>query len=61
MDQVTFFKYDKYDWRIVVAFRNRIIHDYAGVDYNLVWEVITKHLTELKDYIETILKDNNIY
>ncbi len=53
-------KYNQYDWRIVVAFRNRIVHDYAGVDFNLVWEVITKHLTELKNYTTSILEKRDL-
>lgn len=53
-------KYNQYDWKIVIAFRNRIVHDYAGVDFNLVWEVITKHLAELKNYTTSILEKHDL-
>lgn len=37
--------------------RNRIVHDYFGVDMGIVWEVISNHLPLLKKQIEAILQD----
>jgi uncharacterized protein with HEPN domain len=27
------------DWHRIRGFRNRIVHDYFGIDYNIVWEI----------------------
>ena len=38
-------------WRQMTGMRNRIVHDYAGVDLELVWEVVTKSLPVLEKQI----------
>jgi len=35
------------DWKTIRGFRNRIVHDYMGVDYEIVWEIIQTDLEEL--------------
>ncbi len=35
-------------WRQIVGMRNRIVHDYDVVDYALVWEVIERHVPEMR-------------
>ena len=34
--------------------RNRIVHDYEGVNLMLVWEIITEDLPELKEALQSI-------
>jgi uncharacterized protein with HEPN domain len=36
------------DWRRIADFRNRLVHDYLGVDLEIVWKVIAEDLPELK-------------
>ncbi|WP_211220678.1 HepT-like ribonuclease domain-containing protein [Dyadobacter beijingensis] len=35
------------DWHKIRGFRNRIVHDYFGIDYSIVWEIKTHFLPEL--------------
>ena len=35
------------DWRKLRGFRNRIVHDYFGIDYNIVWSIIENDIEEL--------------
>lgn len=41
----------------VIGLRNIISHEYANIDYEIIWVVITKHLPPLKETVENIIKD----
>ena len=49
-------KYPQIPWRDIMDTRNKLIHDYFGVDINLVWEMANKDIPLLKTEIEKILK-----
>jgi len=49
-------KYE-YPWYKVRAFRNLISHLYFQIKLDAVWDIIIKDLPELKQVIETILKN----
>ena len=35
------------DWHRIRGFRNRIVHDYFGIDYSIVWEIKSTFLPDL--------------
>ncbi|MFD2888607.1 HepT-like ribonuclease domain-containing protein [Chitinophaga cymbidii] len=35
------------DWHRIRGFRNRIVHDYFGIDYAIVWEIKNAFLPDL--------------
>ena len=41
-----------YPWRMVKDFRNFIVHEYFGVDAQIVWDLTTQELDELVGHIE---------
>lgn len=49
--------YPEIEWKRIRGFRNRIVHDYFGIDYEIVWQIISLYLDELIDFL-TQLIDN---
>jgi uncharacterized protein with HEPN domain len=43
------------NWRQVKDFRNVIVHDYFGIDNNIVWDIIQFNLSELLDDAVSVL------
>ncbi|MBI2427931.1 MAG: DUF86 domain-containing protein [Ignavibacteriales bacterium] len=43
-------------WKQIRGLRNRIIHEYFGVDINIVWFIIKNELPKLKIEIERAIK-----
>ena len=46
------------EWRGLKALRNRIVHDYDGVNLTMVWGFLTEELDELEEQIESIIENN---
>ena len=47
-------KYSQIDWFRIRGFRNRIVHDYMGIDYNIIWTIIEKNLSKLEKELRLI-------
>jgi uncharacterized protein with HEPN domain len=44
------------NWFRIRGFRNRIVHDYMGIDFQIVWTIIDKDLDKLGKDIATIIE-----
>lgn len=40
-------RFNQIDWHRIRGFRNRIVHDYMGVDLNIVWKILEGDLEKL--------------
>jgi len=50
-------EYSNIDWQIIKNFRNKIVHNYVGVDLVVVHQIIVNDLRILKTEIEKIIND----
>lgn len=50
-------EYSNTNWQKIKDFRNRIVHDYVGIDLVIIYEIITNDLIILKHEIVTIIKE----
>lgn len=41
-------------WRVLYGLRNKIVHDYEGVNLVLIWDIINDDLTELNMQLEEL-------
>ena len=51
-------KYPHIPWKEIAGMRDKLIHQYFGVNLDLVWETVKTKLPELKNQISIILKEN---
>ena len=52
--------YPEIPWKKIVGLRNIISHEYANIDYDVIWIVITKHLPTLLEVINRMKKDLSV-
>jgi uncharacterized protein with HEPN domain len=48
--------YEGINWFRIRGFRNRIVHDYMGIDFQIVWTIIDKDLDKLGTDISQIIE-----
>ncbi|MBR3731222.1 MAG: DUF86 domain-containing protein, partial [Spirochaetales bacterium] len=42
-------------WKAIYGMRNKIIHDYDGINVKVVWETVTQDLPRLREQLKAII------
>ena len=51
-------KYSNIEWNMIKGLRNRIVHDYDGINLKSIWFVLENDLEQLKEDIQKIIDDD---
>jgi uncharacterized protein with HEPN domain len=52
-------EYPRIEWRAMSGMRDRLIHGYFGVDYDIVWDVVVNKVPTLREEILRILREED--
>ena len=52
-------EYPKIEWRGLKSLRNRIVHDYDGINLSMIWGFLTTELNDLENDLNNIIKNSN--
>ena len=52
-------EYPDLPWRQMYGLRNMVIHEYFGIDYEIIWEIITQKLPLNKQTLTQIINNIN--
>lgn len=50
-------KWNNVKWKEMAGMRDRLIHDYMGVNYAIVWDVIINKIPELNTQVNNVIEN----
>ncbi|MHC1776843.1 MAG: DUF86 domain-containing protein [Lentimicrobium sp.] len=52
-------KWSSINWKNMAGMRDRLIHDYIGINYSIVWDVVRNKIPELSEQIRHVIENDN--
>ncbi len=53
-------KYPEIPWKRMTGMRDKLIHEYFGIDLEIVWEVVNTELPPIKPLIQKVLEEEEV-
>jgi uncharacterized protein with HEPN domain len=50
-------QYPEVPWDSIIGMRHILVHEYFGIDLDLVWRTVSKNIPELKESVKTIIHE----
>ncbi len=54
-------KWNSINWKNMAGMRDRLIHDYMGINYSIVWDVIINKIPELSQQVIDVIENEQKY
>jgi len=45
------------EWKRIIGFRHLVVHEYFGIDFMIVWKLLTEDVILLKKDVDKLLKE----
>ena len=53
-------KYSEISWKEMAGTRDKLIHHYFGIDYDILWDIIINEIPHLNTAIEKLIRSEGI-
>ena len=58
--EVTRQKYSHVEWKKMAGLRNTVIHEYFGIDFEILWDIVQNKIPDLLVKIQEVLKKESV-